>query len=61
MSNEKNASIYAKVDENLKRKAKSQASLAGVDFQIFIEIAISHFLNHIDKEEISLNSDLFDN
>ena len=46
--------IYAKVDKDLKKKAKSQASLAGVQLQDFVANAIRHYSEHIENKEIDL-------
>ena len=57
---EKN-SIFVRVDTELKRKSKSNAALHGIGFQDYITLALNHFNDHIEKDDIEIDASVFDN
>jgi hypothetical protein len=52
-------SIYAKIPESVKMRAKKQAIDLRIDFKDYIAIAITHFADHIEKNEIDFHEKLF--
>jgi hypothetical protein len=48
----KTVGIYAKVPEEIRRRVKAQAAIAGIDIKDYIGLAIVHFSKHVENNEI---------
>lgn len=54
-------SIFVRVDMDLKRVSKSNAALHGLGLQDYITLALNHFNDHIEKDDIEIDKSVFDN
>ena len=51
--------IYAKISSDLKKRTKKQAIDIGIDYKDYINLAMIHFADHVEKKEISFNDSRF--
>lgn len=51
--------IYSKVTEELKAKTKKQAIDLKIEYQEYISIALEHFADHVEKDELNFKDSRF--
>lgn len=60
MSNELTDAIYAKVTKELKIRTKKQALDLRIHDRDYVTLALEHYADHIDNNEIDFDANLID-